>query len=319
MFKLLIFLGFLACLWAFVLVRAGARESAAEQAFPPLGQIIEVDGHKVHALVMGAKVGTAPDVVLLHGSGGNIRDLTSSIAPVLAENYRVILIDRPGHGFTDRINTTGATLEQQSMLLAATARQLGAANPIVVGHSFGGAVALDWAVHEPESIAALVLLAAPSNPWSTGVSRFYRLTSHWVTAPILNPLITAFVPRSRVKTGVAEVFEPDPVPEGYLDEFGAALTLRRDALRANALQRRDLLPQIEAMIPGYGTIFVPTEILHGTEDDIVGLSIHSELLVDQIPEAALTRLQGIGHMPHHTAPNQVIEAIHRAAVRAGLR
>ncbi len=319
MVKFVVFLGLIACVWAFVVYRAGLRETAAETAFPPLGEVIDVEGHRVHALVMGQAAGSAPDLVLVHGSGGNLRDFTASIAPALAEHYRVILIDRPGHGYTDRINTTGATLQQQAALLAATARQLGVEKPIVVGHSFGGAVALAWAVHEPESLSALVLLASPSNLWTTGVSRFYRLTAHGLTAPILNPLITAFVPNSRVKSGVAGVFAPDPVPEGYLNEFGAPLTLRRDSLRANALQRRNLLPQITALIPGYGTITVPTEILHGTADIIVGLSIHSELLVDQIPNAALTRMQGIGHMPQHADPETVIQAIDRAAARAGLR
>ena len=319
MFKFIVFLGLLACVWAFVLFRAGIRETEAEMAFPPLGEIIEVDGQKVHTFVMGQPAGEAPDVVLIHGSGGNIRDLTASIAPTLAERYRVILIDRPGHGYTDRINTTGASLQEQAQLLAATARQLGADKPVIVGHSFGGAVALAWAVHEPETLSGMVLLASPSNPWTTGVSRFYRLTSHWLTAPILNPLITAFVPKSKVKSSVAGVFAPDPVPDGYLEEFGAALTLRRDALRANALQRRNILPQIKALIPEYGSITAPTEIVHGTADITVGLSIHSELLVDQIPDATLTRLQGVGHMPQHADSDAVIAAIDRAVQRAGLQ
>ncbi|MFK7937822.1 MAG: alpha/beta fold hydrolase [Roseovarius sp.] len=319
MVKSLVFLAVLACVCAFVLVRASIRETQAETAFPPLGEIITINGNKVHAHVMGREAGTAPDVVLIHGSGGNLRDWTASIAPELAQDYRVILIDRPGHGFTDRINTTGATLQDQAQLLAATARHLGADQPIIVGHSFGGAVALAWAVHEPETLSAMVLLASPSNPWTTGVSRFYRLTSHPLTAPFLNPLITAFVSKTRVKSSIAGVFEPDAVPDGYLEEFGAALTLRREALRANALQRRNILPQIKALIPAYGQIMTPTEILHGTADDTVGLSIHSALLVDQIPNATLTPMQGIGHMPQHADPQTVITAIHRAATRARLR
>jgi pimeloyl-ACP methyl ester carboxylesterase len=279
-----------------------------------MGQLLEIEGHQVHALVMGE----GPDLVLLHGSGGNLRDLTLSLAPDLAKSYRVILLDRPGHGYTDRLGQN-TSLQDQARLLSLAARQLGAEKPIVMGHSFGGAVALAWAVYLPDHLSALVPLAAPSHPWTTGVSAYYKLTANPVTAPVINPVLSAFVPDERVETAIARVFAPDPLPDGYLDHFGAALTLRRDSLRANALQRVSLLPQIKAMVPLYANITVPTEIVHGTSDDTVGLSIHSDLLVDDIPNAALTRLQGIGHMPQHAASDAVINAIHRVAERAGLR
>lgn len=313
--NLLVALAALVLLWAWVLNRASQHEDAVEAEFAPHGQLLQVDGHQVHALVMG----DGPDLVLLHGSAGNLRDMTLSLAPKLAQEYRVILLDRPGHGFTDRINTTGATLAQQASLLSSAARQLGAEKPIVMGHSYGGAVALAWAVYEPSSISALIPVAAPSNPWTSPLPGFYRLTSHPVLAPVLIPLLTAFVPDEKVETETARVFAPDPVPPGYLDHFGAGLTLRRDSLRANALQRRNLLRDVSAMVAHYGDIAIPTEIVHGTADITVGLPIHSDPLVTQIHGAVLTRLDGIGHMPHHATPDAIIDAIHRAAGRVGLR
>ncbi len=133
------------------------------------------------------------------------------------------------------------------------------------------------------------------------------------------PLITAFVPDSRVDEAVESIFAPQPVPEGYAAHVGAGLTLRRVSLRANADQRASLLDEIIALQPVYAQIAVPTEIVHGSADTTVGLSIHSEILVDQIPGATLTRLPGIGHMPHHVAEDAVVAAIDRAAARAGLR
>jgi pimeloyl-ACP methyl ester carboxylesterase len=104
-----------------------------------------------------------------------------------------------------------------------------------------------------------------------------------------------------------------------MDHIGAALTLRRHSLRANALQRANLLHEIEALHQRYPEIDMPVEILHGTADTTVGLSIHSEPLAAQVKDARLTVLDGIGHMPHHSAPEAVIAATHRAATRAGLR
>ena len=79
------------------------------------------------------------------------------------------------------------------------------------------------------------------------------------------------------------------------------------------------LEEIEALHTRYAEISVPVEIVHGTADTTVGVSIHSEPLAAQVKDAHLTVLDGIGHMPHHSAPEAVVSAINRAATRAGLR
>lgn len=299
---------------ALVQVTASVRERRAVQEFPPEGQILDVNGTQVHAVVMG----TGPDLVLIHGASGNTRDMTFSLAPRLAERYRVIVFDRPGLGYTERLNSTGATLMQQATLLRAAAQQLGADRPILMGQSYGGAVALAWAAQYPDDVAALIPVAAASNPWATGLGWFYDVTSSaWGQALIVPPL-TAFVPQSVVKSSVEAVFAPQEAPKGYSDFIGAPLTLRRVSLRANADQRANLLGEIEDLVPLYTQITAPTEILHGTADTTVGLEIHSEKLVRQISGATLTRLPGIGHMVQHVAEDEVIAAIDRAAKRAGL-
>ncbi len=295
--------------------KARAHEARAEAAFPPTGQFLTVGGNRVHAVVMGS----GPDVVLIHGASGNTRDLTFSLAPRLAQNYRVIVFDRPGLGYSHRLNGAGATLREQAALLQGAAAQLGAEAPIVVGHSYGGAVALAWAVHHPRALSGLVTLAAASHPWDTGLSTYYKVLSHPVAGPLTIPFLTAFVHDERVEKAVAVVFEPDPVPEGYLKHFGAGLTLRYNSMRANALQRANLLSEIEALHRRYPEISVPTEILHGSADTTVGLSIHSEPLARAVPAARMTVLNGIGHMPHHADEDAVVQAIDLAATRAGLR
>ncbi|MCX8955109.1 alpha/beta hydrolase, partial [Ruegeria sp. NA] len=86
--------------------RSAQNEAQAEAAFPPEGQILDVDGIAVHAVIMG----NGPDVVLLHGSSGNTRDMTFALAPILADNYRVIVFDRPGLGFSESFNPDGDTI-----------------------------------------------------------------------------------------------------------------------------------------------------------------------------------------------------------------
>lgn len=295
--------------------RAARHEARAEAAFPPEGQILDVDGTAIHVVVMGS----GPDVVLIHGASGNTRDMTFSLAPRLAARYRVIVFDRPGLGYSDTLTPKGGTIAQQAEVLARAARMLGAERPIVMGQSYGGAVALAWALNRPDALSALVPLAAASHPWDTPLDPLYRVTSNPIGQAVVVPLITAFVPDSTVKSAVEGVFAPQSAPEGYADHVGAGLTLRRRTMRANALQRAHLLDQIKAQYGQYGTITVPTEILHGTADTTVSLTIHSEPLAQAIPGAVLTRLDGIGHMPQHVAEDAVVAAIERAAARAGLR
>ena len=299
----------------FVWVKARRQEARAEAQFPPEGQFVDIDGMQIHAVTMG----NGPDVVLIHGASGSTRDMTFSLAPALAERYRVIVLDRPGLGYSDALTRDRGGVRHQAKVLAAAARNLGAEKPIVMGQSYGGAVALAWAVHHPDAISALVPVAAASNPWTTPLDPFYRVTSHWLGSRLVIPMITAFVPDSHVKKVVEEVFEPQSAPHGYASHFGPSMTLRRRSLRINAAQRASLKEEITDLHTRYPDITAPTEIVHGTADDTVGLSLHSEKLVHQIPAATLTRLDGIGHMPHHVAQADVIAAIDRAAARAGLR
>lgn len=305
----------IALAYAVTLWKAARHEARAEAEFPPQGDFVEVDGHPVHYIDRGE----GPPLVLIHGASGNLRDFTFSLVDRLAAEYRVIAFDRPGLGYTPRINKTGASITQQADLLARAAAQLGVEKPLVLGHSYGGAVALAWAVNRPEDLSALVLVAAPSLPWSSGLSAYYRVLSNPVLGPLAIPVLTAWVPDGVVETAVESVFDPQNAPDGYRDHIGAPLTLRRDSLRANALQRAQLLEQIEALAPRYEEIAVPIELVHGTADTTVGVSIHSRPLTERLGNAHLAELEGIGHMPHHNREAAVIEAIRRAAERAGLR
>ncbi len=295
--------------------RESHNKARAETAFPPEGQIIDVDGVGIHAFIMG----NGPDVVLIHGSSGNTRDMTFALAPILAENYRVIVFDRPGLGYSDSFNPNGETIVEQAEILQKAAEKLGAKKPIVAGQSYGGAVSLAWAVTRPDNLSALVLIAPAAIPWETPLDGFNKMASTPTGNVLALPLISAFVPEWYVEQALDRVFAPQTAPEGYADHFGTGLTIRRASMHANAKQRANLLEEVRALQPSYKNIDVPTEIVHGTADDTVGLGWHSHRLIEQIPGAELIELEGIGHMPQVVAAPEVAAAIDRAAQRAGLR
>jgi pimeloyl-ACP methyl ester carboxylesterase len=299
----------------FVAQRAAAREAAAMAAYPPTGQFVTVNGIKIHYEMAGS----GPDVILIHGALGNLRDMTFDLKKKLTERYRVIAFDRPGFGYSDPLPGGEVSLDAQAQILQAAAKQIGITNPIVLGHSYGGAVAMDWALH-PDILppAAIVLVSAPTLPWPGKLDILYRVTGNPIGASLVVPLITAFVTDDYLHKSVTSIFAPSPVPAGYEKFVGSGLTLRRTSLATNGKQVNTLYDQVVAMAPLYPTLTLPVELVHGDADTSVPLTVHALPLSKILPNATLTVIPGAGHMPHHSNPDVIIAAIDRAAKRAHL-
>lgn len=298
-------------------VQQNARTAARE--FPAPGTFVDVDGHPVHYVEMGQKAGTAPDLVLIHGASGNTRDMTFSLATQLAPDYRLVIFDRPGLGHTPALGPKGVSISDQARLLSAAATAIGVETPIVAGQSFGGAVTMAWAVNHPDTISAAMLMAGATHPWEGPRDAFSARLAHPIFGPIVARLISAWAPQDYVKASIESIFEPQNAPEGYGEAVGVPLVLRPATLIANAQQRDDLREEVRALHTKYPDLTLPIEIVHGDADTIVGLSVHSERMVAEVASARLTVLPGVGHMPQHVSHPEVIAAIERAAVRAGLR
>lgn len=291
--------------------RATQREAEALAAYPPSGAFVVVDGLRLHYEVKG----TGPDLVMIHGASGSLRDLTFALRDRLTDRFRVIVVDRPGLGHSDPL--PDASLRAQARVIRAGMAKLGVTDPVVLGQSYGGAVALAWALDTDQTVRpkALVLVGSPSLPWPGKLDLWYRLTSTALGRSALVPLASAFVPQSQISATITAVFAPDPVPQGYADHIGTPLILRRAALAANVSQINALRAELVAMEPLYPTLDLPVELIHGSEDSIVPLAIHSGPLSLLLPKARLTVIDGAGHMPHHSHPDTVIAAVLRAALR----
>ena len=320
---LILLAGLIATVYMLSLWRAEARRIAIEAAYPPEGQILDVDGVPVHAVVMG----DGPDLVLIHGAGGNVRDFTQGFAQGLSDRYRVIVFDRPGLGYTGRTDpaynraftNTAESPSEQAALLQKAAAQLGADAPIVLGHSYGGAVALAWAVHHPENILAVVSAGGVAMPWPGTLGSFYSVNGSRLGGGLLAPFINAWATDDRIESAVPPIFAPNDVPEDYIDQVGAPLLVRKDSFRANARQVNSLRPHIVEQANHYPNLTLPIELIHGRADDTVPLDVHAGPLSTIAQNATLTVLEGVGHMPHHADRDSIYAAIDRAAAAAGLR
>jgi pimeloyl-ACP methyl ester carboxylesterase len=134
-----------------------------EAAMPPRGTFMEIDGQRIHYIDQG----NGPAIVMLHGLGGNLQHFTYALVDRLANQFRVIAVDRPGSGHSTRPKQASAALGAQAATLAHLIRALKLEKPLLVGHSLGGALALTMALQYPDCAGALALIAPLTRPATT--------------------------------------------------------------------------------------------------------------------------------------------------------
>jgi pimeloyl-ACP methyl ester carboxylesterase len=287
---------------------------AIERANPPTGRFVDVEGGRLHVVELGAV--DAPPVLLLHGASGNLKDLRVAIGDTLAQRYRVILVDRPGHGWSDRPDGRADALPStQARLIHQAMTSLGIKKPIVLGHSWSGALATAYALAYPDDVRGLVLLAPVTHPWPGGIG--------WINDVVAMPVIGQLLARTLVlptgyfmlKPGVAAVFKPDTPPPDYGARPSVAMLLRPAEFIANAEDLADLKAFVTAQAPRYGELKMPVEIIAGGKDPVVYTDIHSRAIARQAPQAVLTVLPGLGHMVQFAAADQAIAAIDAIAAK----
>ena len=108
---------------------------------PLVGRLISrvmIDGKRTHVL----DIGQGPTVVMLHGASGNLRDFTFSLTDKLKNRYRIIAFDRPGLGYSEALSAAGDSPQEQARHLAKVLDAKRVRKALIVGHSFGGSVAL---------------------------------------------------------------------------------------------------------------------------------------------------------------------------------
>ena len=131
----------------------------AERLVPPCGRFVTIDGVRLHI----RDIGEGPAIVMLHGLASQLQTFSYEITDHLPGRYRIVLVDRPGCGYSEPA-TAGASLGIQAAIVAGLMRELELGPAIVVGHSLGGAVALALALDHPELVAGLALLAPATLP-----------------------------------------------------------------------------------------------------------------------------------------------------------
>jgi len=280
-----------------------------ERRHPPHGRFVEVDGLRRHVVELGhtADVSSVP-VVLLHGAGANLKDMELAVAERLAARHRVILIDRPGFGFSARKRGGENSPGEQAIVLDKLFTRLGIDRAIVVGHSWGGTLALTFALDYPQRVAGLVLIAPPTHPRLRSFGRYNAIFASplgWLFAHTLALPLGALL----IELGIRAAFLPQSTPLRYSKRSAAWLILRPASLMANWAEIGALDPFLRRQMERYPTLRVPTIMLNGDRDPLVPPQYHAEKLAKLASVAKVEVLKGFGHMLHHAAAERIAAAV----------
>lgn len=286
-----------------------------ERANPPAGAFEDVNGTRMHhVLVRSSADADLPPLVFIHGASGNLKDPMTPFLPALKGRADMLFLDRPGHGWSSLGPESGDSIDEQADTIAALMQKLGIGPAIIIGHSFGGSVTASLAVHHPEMVKGLVFLSPATHPWpGCDVAAYYDLTNTPVAGRIFAEAIALPAGTLRLKPGSRGVFEPNPMPDHYVEDASISLVLRPASFRANARQVGGLCEHNARLQPRYKEIAVPTVIITGNQDSVVAEEIHSKGLAADIEGSELVWVDGMGHKPDYAATDLAIAAIEKVS------
>ena len=271
------------------------------------GQYADVAGLKIRYLQQGQ----GQDLVLIHGSPGSLEVWKPTIER-LATRYRVTAFDRPAQGFSSAPSTP-VGIRYNAKIARALIDRLGLYEPLIVGHSYGGAVALAVAL-DGAPVRGVVVVASTLYPARrpTALSRTLRV-------PLVGrglAVLLSQVGGNLVQHGLAEAFHPDEamIPPGFAAQM-AQIWLQPKVLVAAAQELGQHADEVAALSARYSTMSKPVFILAGDADKPAVVQGARKFAHD-VPTAKLTVLEHAGHMLQFTRTDAFDEQVDNAAQAA---
>jgi len=287
-----------------------------ERAHPAQGDRVDVDGASLRIVELGPRDALGPPVVMIHGASSNLEAMRQPLGERLARTHRVILIDRPGHGWSTRASEMDSTPAIQGRMIDQALEKIGVDRAIFVVHSWAGALGARMALDYPKRVAGLVMLAPVAYPWPGGVGQYNEIVSMPLIGRLLAYTITLPLGVLLAGPGARGVFLPQVMPENYIRDTATLMLLRPREFLANARDLVTLKEAVREQAPRYGEIKAPTVVISGDADKTVSVNIHSRPFAAAVPGARLIVLPGVGHMVQNAAPDLVVAEID--AMAAGI-
>jgi pimeloyl-ACP methyl ester carboxylesterase len=292
----------LAALFIILIITGLASRDRVEIPAGFAGSYLDLDGEKVRYF----QKGSGKDVLLIHGLPGSIEDW-DPVIDGLAAKYRVTAYDRPGFGFSsdsvDRHTVTGNAETAVKLM-----EKLGLRDAVVVGHSYGGGIALAMAARKTANVRGYVSLGGVSQPTEQVMFIFYMNR-----VPLIGRGLaaagTALLGDSMMEEMVRLAFTPDMsiLTPDYVHKrremmFQTKVVM---SLSAEEVRLNGDMASLQQAYPGIAARFI---ILHGDGDMMVPV-VDSRKLAKALPNSVLKELPGTGHMVQFKHPGDVIAAV----------
>ena len=281
-----------------------------QRSYPAQGKMVEVAGATLHVVDIGPRDAAGPPIVMIHGASSNLEVMRRPLGDLLARHRRVILIDRPGHGWSTRDRVEDSTPVIQARMIDEALTKLGIGSAVFVVHSWAGALGARMALDYPQRVAGLVMLAPVAYPWPGGIGRYNRIIATPVIGSLLAYTITLPLGYFLAEPGTRNAFLPQAMPDGFVEATATPLLLRPREFIANAWDLVTLKDAVREQAPRYAGITAPVLVIAGDgSDKTVSTSIHSRPFAATVANARLVVLPDVGHMVPQAAPELVISEI----------
>jgi pimeloyl-ACP methyl ester carboxylesterase len=269
----------------------------------PTGSFVQVGNLRIRYL---ERPGTGTPVLLIHGLPGTADDF-DKITPLLA-GHRTIAIDRPGFGYS-----TGGYVpfDRQLQAIRELLGKLHMVRPILVGHSYGGAIALAFAERNPTAVRGLVLVDAAAactrdSLYQRTQARVVKVLQWPVVRQLADVTFSQLLRKVSAEQGDSEAFDPVAVDPNHRKRV-LAINMTSGNLKAWAGETLAANGVIAGVNRSLAQIRVPAVVIQGESDHLVKPTCGRRLAA-LLPRAHLTMVSG-GHMAPYTHPATIAAAV----------
>ena len=261
--------------------------------------VVLESGVTVHIRDEGCQ--TCDAVFLIHGSNASLHTWGPWVA-FLAENWRVVTLDLPGHGLTGPTADADYSIHRAADVIEEVRNYLDINSFHLAGNSRGGSVALRYAVDHPERVQSMALLDAVGAPWpptdvDEDIPFIYVLMANETIANSLKNFITPDL----IREALLDAFSnPDAVTDEMVERYFEIG--RYPGTRETVLIRARMEYVTDAFEPSR-ELTMPVLVMWGEDDNLVPLAM-ADTFLEAMPHAQLITYRGVGHAPMEEIPAQ---------------
>jgi pimeloyl-ACP methyl ester carboxylesterase len=269
-------------------------------------EFLTIDGRKVRVAQAGDPANQP--VLLVHGIGRSLEDW-DELSERLASDYRVIRIDTPGFGFSDRLPGPVDHLSLGKGF-APVLDALGETRPVhAIGNSLGGSTIMEFAVAHPERVKSLTLVN------SAGFGKTVTPLLRMLAIPVLGWLLTRHLSRQAARMFERAIFVNKAMVTDARVDLAVRVgnhpgngTFMYRMVRALGTWRGVRPEWRERLLAAVGRHERPVLVIWGDRDQILPAD-HMETALKTFPRASSHLFRGIGHMPQMETPDETAQLI----------